>query len=241
MRWFADFLRGGSDELGWDDLVRRSVQAIAKLARYGERGRVAFPTDVTVRIEVGEGSVGVVQSFVDDPDLDREVGAALANECDCTPADLPAREYAVSAARPTSVTAAEAPPLRWEIAIEDGDFGGRVLAVPRGGREVRFGRGEWHGADRALRNDLVVCDATEFVSRKAGRLIPSGRRLEVEALDQGDSLSVRRTDGAVVRPARTAKGRVALGAGDTIELSDGKGRAVRLVLRLSLREERERA
>ena len=49
MGWLG-WLRGGSEELGFDDLVKRIAEAIAKLARYAERGRVAFPADVTVRI-----------------------------------------------------------------------------------------------------------------------------------------------------------------------------------------------
>lgn len=238
-RWLSDFLRGGSDELGWDDLIGRAVKAIAALARYGERGRVAFPPYVLVRVEVAEGGVGVIQSFIEHADFDARVGAALANECDCSPADLPVREYSVSSAPVTSVTASEGPPRVWEVVVEGGDHGGRVLVVPPGGREVRFGRGEWHGGDRTCRNDLVVCGASEFVSRKAGRLIPSGRALEVEALDQGDALAVRRKDGSTIRPARTAKGRVPLAAGDAIELSDGRGRAVRLFLRSTVLDESE--
>ncbi len=240
MRWLADLLRGGSDELGWDDLIRRSAQAIAKLARHGERGRVAFPDVVVVRVSVGEGSVGPVRAFVEDPALDRAVGAALANECDCDADVLPHREYEVIAAATTSVAAVEGAPRSWELVVEGGDLGGRLLPVPAGARELRFGRGPWHGADRSLPNDLVVCESTGFVSRKAGRILASGRTLEVEALDQGDALAVVRADGSTIRPARTAKGSVSLRDGDAIVLADAvaggardaaEERAVRLVLR----------
>ncbi len=231
MRWLSQLLRGGTDELGWDDLVRRVTKEIASLARYGKQGRVAFPPDVCVRIEVGEGSVGLVRGFVEKPEFDREVGVGLINECDCGESDLPVREYIVDSAAKTSVRASEGSPKAWEIAIQDGDLAGRVLLVPAGRSEARFGRGQWHGADERVRNDLVVCETIEYVSRRAGRLIQSGHRLEVESLDQGDALLVRRENGEVIRPSRTAKGRVALSTGDLIELSDEKSAAIRLSLR----------
>ena len=101
------------------------------------------------------------------------------------------------------------------------------------GAEIPFGRGDWHGSAQGGRNQLVVCDRTEFVSRRAGRLHGVGSRLEVEALDQGDFLAVCRGDGSVVRPLRTPSGRVAIGDGDAIEIGDGRGRerAIRLRVR----------
>ena len=69
MGWLSDLLRGGGDELGWDDLVRRIVDAIAALRHYGPRGEVAFPDDVIVRITVPEGTTAVVQGFIDRPEL----------------------------------------------------------------------------------------------------------------------------------------------------------------------------
>src|SRR5512139_2416312 len=73
MGWLSDLLRGGGDELGWDDLVRRIVDAIAGLRQYGPRGEVAFPDAIVVRITVPEGATSVVQGFIDRPELDREV------------------------------------------------------------------------------------------------------------------------------------------------------------------------
>jgi hypothetical protein len=108
--------------------------------------------------------------------------------------------------------------------IGGGDRVGRVLAGAGGVGELVFGRGPG-GVE------LVVCAQTAFVSRRAGALYPAGAQLEVAALDQGDLLSVRRGDGEVVRPARTARGRVALREGDSIELGDGGGQVVRLRLR----------
>jgi hypothetical protein len=69
------------------------------------------------------------------------------------------------------------------------------------------------------------------VSRRAGRLWRAGPGFEIEALDQGDGLVVRRAAGEAIRPARTARGRLAVRDGDAIELGDGHGRAVRLVVR----------
>lgn len=230
MGWLSDLLRGGGDELGWDDLIRRIADAVFALRRYGPRGEVAFPDEVIVRITVGEGSVAVVQGFIERPELDREVAAALANRCDIPTEALPIREYVVSAADRTTVTAAEGAPRSWQLAIAGGDRDGTLLAPPAGWTELAFGRGPWHGADHGAKNDLIVCDKTEFVSRRAGRLYRAGHVLEVASLDQGDELIVRRASGETIRPARTARGRAVLQAGDTIELTDGRGGAVRLVL-----------
>jgi hypothetical protein len=230
MAWFTDLLRGGDGELGWDDLVRRIVDAIASLRRYGPRGEAAFPPEVVVRITVPEGGAAIVQGFLDRPDLDREVAAGLANRCDASPDALPAREYALSIADRVSVTASEATPKPWRLVIAGGDLDGHTLALPAGWSELAFGRGPWHGADHGARNDLVVCERTEFVSRRAGRLARVGPQLEVVSLDQGDELVVRRASGEAIRPARTARGRTAVGTGDAIELGDGRGGALRLLV-----------
>lgn len=230
MGWLSDLLRGGDDELGWDDLIRRSADEIAKLRSYGQKGESVFPEDVIVRITVPEGNVAVVQGFIDRPDLDREVGAKLANHCDVAVDALPAREYVVSVADRASVTVSEGIARAWHIVIAGGDLDGHTLALPASWTELAFGRGPWHGADHGARNDLVVCDKTEFVSRRAGRLYRAGHLLEVSALDQADELVVRRPSGETVRPARTARGRAIVKPDDTIELGDGKGGALKLVV-----------
>lgn len=232
MGWLSDLLRGGGDELGWDDLIRRIVDALAGLRRYGARGETVFPSDAVVRITVPEGGAAVVQGFVDKPELDREVAAALANRCDAPLDALPAREYLVSVADRVSVTATEGGPRAWSVAIEGGDLDGATLELPDAWTELAFGRGPWHGAEHGVRNDLAVCERTEFVSRRAGRLYRAGHQLEVEALDQGDELMVRRASGEAVRPARTARGRATLRDGDSIELGNGRGgNGLRMILR----------
>lgn len=228
MGWLSDLLRGGDDELGWDDLIRRTVDAVAKLRTYGPRGESVFPEDVIVRITVGEGGAAIVQGFIDKPELDREVAAALANRCDLAVDALPAREYIVSVADRVSITASEGTVKSWRLVIAGGDRDGETLELPASWTELAFGRGPWHGADHGARNDLVVCDKTEFVSRRAGRLFRAGHQLEVASLDQADELVVRRASGETVRPARTARGRAIVRPDDVIELSDGKGGAVRL-------------
>ena len=228
MGWFSDLLRGGEDELGWDDLIRRTVEEVAKLKSYGQRGEVIFPEDVIVRITVREVNAVVVKGFIDRPDLDREVGAKLANQCDVATDSLPRREYIVSVADRISLTASEGVAKNWQLVIAGGDLDGQTLTLPSGWSELAFGRGPWHGADHGARNDLVVCEKTEFVSRRAGRLYRAGHQLEVASLDQADELIVRRAGGEAVRPARTARGRAIVKPDDTIELGDGKGGAVRL-------------
>jgi hypothetical protein len=230
MGWMSNLLRGGAGELGWDDLIRRVVDEVAGLKRYGARGEVVFPMEVVVRITVGQGSVATVQEFVDRPELDREVGAMLANRCDVAIDQLPRREYLVSPADRTSVTVAEGAPQAWRFVVDGGDLGGAILALPTGWSEAAFGRGQWHGGDQHAPNDLVVCEHTEFVSRRAGRLYRAGHLLEVASLDQGDQLIVKRANGETVRPARTARGRAAVRPGDTIELTDGRQGIVRLLV-----------
>lgn len=231
MGWFSDLWRGGRSELDWDDLVRGIVEAVASARRYGPRGEVAFPPAVVVRITVTEGGVAIVQGFLDRPELDREVTAGLANRCDVGLDELPVREYVVSVADRASITATEAAPKPWRLVIAGGDLDGQTLALPAGWSELAFGRGPWHGADHGVRNDLVVCERTEFVSRRAGRLYHVGHQLEVASLDQGDELAVRRASGEAIRPARTARGRAVAAAGDAIELGDGLGQTLRLIVR----------
>lgn len=223
MGWLSELLKGGGDELGWDDLIRRIVDAIAPLKVYGRKGDVTFPDDVIVRITVAEASLSVIQGFVDKPELDREVGAALANRCDVAPQALPTREYVVSAADRSSIIATEGAPRVWRIVVSGGDRDGSQLPLPASWSELTFGR----GADS---NDLAVCEKTEFVSRRAGKLHRAGNQLEVASLDQGDELVVRRPSGETVRPARTARGYAVVKADDTIELGDGRGNLVKLLV-----------
>lgn len=230
MSWLSDLLRGGTNELGWDDLIRRVVDEVVHLKRFGARGEVVFPVEVVVRITVGEGSVATVQELVDRPELDREVGAALANRCDVASNQLPRREYLVSPADRTTITVVEGAPQAWQIVVEGGDRTGTTHRFPVGWSEAAFGRGEWHGSDQQARNDVIVCETTEFVSRRAGRLYRAGHLLEVASLDQGDQLVVKRSTGEAVRPSRTARGRAAVRPGDTIELTDGRQGMVRLLI-----------
>ncbi|HUS31095.1 MAG TPA: hypothetical protein VMZ53_21440 [Kofleriaceae bacterium] len=223
MGWLGRLMAGGEGELGWDDLIRRIVDAIAPLKVYGPKGEVTFPDEVIVRITVAEASQTVIQSFVDKPELDHEVGAALANRCDVAPQALPTREYVVSAADRISIVATQGAPRTWALSVVGGDRDGAALPLPSSWSELAFGRG-------AANNDLAVCEKTEFVSRRAGKLYRAGNQLEVASLDQGDELIVRRPSGETIRPARTARGRAVVKPDDTIELGDGRGNLVKLLV-----------
>jgi hypothetical protein len=232
--WLDRLLSRGPDEIGWDDLVLGVVDELTALAHDGVRGARVFAAAIRVDLAVPERSVAVVRGFIADPRFDREVATSLANRCDVAMSDLPMRDYRVTSGARFAVTMTQQAAVPWQLTIESGDFAGRVIALPTAMTEVVFGR-----SDGRASADLFVCERTAFVSRRAGRLHRIAGQLEVEALDQGDQLLVRRGDGDVLRPARTARGRVAVRDGDIIELSefsDGRGGAVRLIPRRALAE-----
>ena len=85
-------------ELGHPDLLRRVVDGIAKLKRHADRGVEVLPPEVEVHITVGEGSVQVIERFVNEPSFDREVEAALRNKLVRAREDrMPVRRYFVKA------------------------------------------------------------------------------------------------------------------------------------------------
>ena len=210
-------------ELGQPDLVRRTTEAIAALARHGSRGHLVLPEEVEVRIRVGEGSVQVVERFVQDPAFDREIEARLLNELvRLAPEGLPVRRYVVETAERTSVEAREAPPPRFKLRIEGGDRDGAEITLAPGRRQYLLGRSEWHGDEQQVANDVVLCENERAVSRRAARLRRSTRGLELESLDQQEAVVVVRADGERLRPALSASGCVAVRAGDRIEFTDGR-------------------
>lgn len=215
MRWLTSLLRGGADELGWDDLLRRAAEALADSATFGARGERVWPEAVEIELGVPPGQHATASRFAADPRFDREVAMAAANRCDVAAAELPQREYTVVARERADVRvrAKEAP--AWELLIEGGDRSGHTLAIPAGAGPWVLGR----GGDGAC--ELAVCERTAFVSRRAGELRRQGTALAISALDQGDLLLVRRPDGQLVRPARTASGKVELREGAIIELASG--------------------
>lgn len=232
MRWLTSLLRGGADELGWDDLLRRAAEALADSATFGARGERVWPEVVEVELGVPLDQQATASRFAADPRFDREVAMAAANRCDVAATELPQREYTVVARERTAVRvrAKEAP--TWELLIEGGDRSGRALAVPAGAGPWVLGR----GGEGAC--ELAVCERTAFVSRRAGELRRQGAALTIAALDQGDLLLVRKPDGQLVRPARTASGWVELREGAIIEFAsggdgaaDGPDRLLRLHLR----------
>jgi hypothetical protein len=224
-------LGGGDDEVGRDDLVRRSADAVLALRTYGRRGAEVFPAEVELTITVSEAALGPIESFLSEAEFDREVEARLRNALDKERTPLPLRRYRTEIGATTRVLAREtAARGGLSLRIRGGDRDGQVLALPTGRPELRLGRGEWHGSDRKLRNDLIVSDTDEFVSRRAARLRVQGTTVEVEAVDQGEFLQVQRVSGERVRPVVSATGRVAARVGDELVFDDGKGRTLTLAI-----------
>ena len=224
----------GLGELGQPDLLRRVTEAIAGLARHAGSGRPTLPREVDVFIEVGEGSLQVVERFVQDPAFDQEVQGRLLNELvRVPPEELPLRRYRVEAAPQTRITVREAPPRKFLLRIEGGDRDGARLALPAARRDFLLGRGEWHGDEPGVANDIVLSETEKAVSRRAARLHRCGRGLELQSLDQQEALVVIRPDGERVRPVLAARGRVLVGPDDVIELTDGHAP----VLRVHIEEE----
>jgi hypothetical protein len=228
---FKSILTGGATELGQRDLLRRVVDEILKLRRHGDLGLEVLPAEVEVRIGVGEGSVQVLERFVQHPAFDREVGAMLLNRLVRLREDqLPVRRYIVQPAEHTVVEVKESPPKPFHLRVEGGDRDGTVVPLPAARRDFLLGRGAWHGDDQQVANDIVVSDGEKAVSRRAARLHRSGAFFELEAVNQREALSVVRPDGERLRPFLAASGRVPVHAGDRIEFSDGAKRVLTLCL-----------
>jgi len=155
-------------ELGHPDLLRRVVDGIAKLKRHADRGVEVLPPEVEVHITVGEGSVQVIERFVNDPAFDREVEAALRNKLVRAREDrMPVRRYFVKAGKRTQVTAKESPPKAYQLKIEGGDRAGNAIPMQGDKRVFLVGRGPWHGDDQQVANDVIVSETEKAVSRRA--------------------------------------------------------------------------
>ena len=198
-------------ELGHPDLLRRVVDGIAKLKRHAE-----------VHISVGEGSVQVIERFVNEPSFDREVEAALRNKLVRAREDrMPVRRYFVKAGKKTQVSVKETPPKTYQLKIEGGDRAGNTVPMQGEKRVFLVGRGPWHGDDQQVANDVIVSETEKAISRRAARLHRVSGNFELEALDQSEALVVARPDGQRLRPALSASGRVPVQPGDIIEFTDG--------------------
>ncbi len=218
------------DGLDQPNLRRKIVDRILRLKRWGPKGAERLPPVVAVSIEVGEGSIEVVQSFVDDPELDREVEADLLNRLvKIRPDGLPVRLY--NKVRPASrnrvdVQEAAEGNVAW-LEIEGGDQDGMWHPITTSQAECRLGRGAWHGGEKLTRNDIMVSESDRFVSRRAAVLRRVGSGLAVEALDQGDDLAVVRGSQRV-RPTHVRGGAVAVRPGDVIEFNNGGSKTVKV-------------
>lgn len=227
-------LGGGSDELGRDDLLRRVADGICLLKTYGARATELFPPAVKVRVTVANGAVGLIQSMLEDPAFDQEIEARVLNRM-VSPRRhaLPLRRYSVSAGISNLVQVEEDDSTALaRLRIEGGDRDGQVHELPSLIRELRLGRGSWHGAEQRVRNDIILTESLPWVSRAAAILKRSGPYYEVESRDQKQFLAVLRPDGSRVRPEMAASGRVPFRPGDCIELVDGQDSTIRLHLEL---------
>jgi hypothetical protein len=211
------------DELGQPDLVRRVTEGIVALARHADRGLPVLPPEVEVRVRVAEGGLQVLERFVQDPAFDREVEARVLNELvRLRPDGLPIRRYVVEPGEKTSIEVREAPLRRFRLRIQGGDRDGATVTLPAARRQYLLGRGDWHGDEMQVANDVMLCETERAVSRRAARLHRSAAGLELESLDQREALIVQRPDGERLRPALAASGRVPVAAGDLVEFTDGK-------------------
>jgi FHA domain len=209
-------------ELAQPDLLRRVTDGIAALARHAGKGTPVLPPEVEVQITVGGGSVQVVEQFVQDPAFDREIEARLLNELvKLRPEGLPVRRYIVSAGERTSVEVKESPRRRYQLRIEGGDRDGVTITLPPNRRHYLLGRGDWHGDEQEVANDVVLSRSDKAISRRAARLHRSTSGLELESLDQQQALVVERPNGEKLRPALASSGRVPLASGDRIAFTDG--------------------
>lgn len=211
------------EELGQPDLLRRVTEGIVALARHADRGLPVLPPEVEVRIKIGEGGTQTIERFVQDPAFDREVEARVLNELvRLRPDGLPVRRYIVETGEKNSVEVKEAPLRRFRLRIQGGDRDGAAITLPPQRRQYLLGRGDWHGDEMQVANDVVLSESERAVSRRAARLHRSAAGLELESLDQREALIVEKQDGDRLRPALTASGRVPLAFGDRVEFTDGK-------------------
>ncbi len=224
---------GGSEELGRDDLLRKIEEGVLALQRHGARGREVFPDGVRVRITASDGSIATLRSFVSDPAFERDLEARLQNRL-VNHTALPARRYEVLRGDEPGITVEDDPVgIIGVLVIRGGDRDGARYVLELGRKEWRLGRGSWHqerADDQRLPNDVILGDQAGFISRAAAIIRRSGALLEVESRQQGEFLIVVRKDGAQLRPAMTASGRVPLRVGDELLFHDGRTNQLTVVL-----------
>lgn len=224
-------LASGSDAPRDDDLLdqitlrQRIAEGIVALRQYDRAGKGVLPPAVEVLITAGPGSLEVARRFVEDPSFDEEVGAQVANAVVPLAGELPLRAYRVESGERPGVRVRESGDavLAW-VYVE----GRPALACPfrADRRELRVGRGPWHGAAASHTNDL--CLEERYVGRAALVLRRTGLGLAVEpAPGQAAFLALLRADGRRLRPGLdTVEASARVGWGERIELSDGASQRV---------------
>lgn len=216
---------GHVDPDGLDEATLRQtiVERILMMRQRGPMGIDQLPRVIEVTVEVADDrSVDVVRGYVDDPGFDDEIGAALANRLVGVGASVPMRLFTVGRATSTRVTVKEADGGAWaRVRIEGGDRDGTVVDIAGDRPRYHLGRGDWHGDGEAPANDIVLSKNDRFVSRRAAVLRRAGSGLEIASLDQGEFLIVVRPNGQRLRPTHARTGRIRIGIGDALELTDG--------------------
>lgn len=214
-------------DLDRPDLVRAVVDGILALRRRGATGEDVFPAGIIVRV-TSPGSLETLRAFVADTSFDQEVDDRLRNEL-ARPGDFPARRYAFAVGDQAVLLEEDPAPVLAILEIEGGDRAGTRYPVGTNRKEWRLGRGPWHSEQR-LANDIVLADELRWVSRAAAVLRRAGSCFEVEARDQGELLLVLPRGGSPQRPAMTATRRVPVRPGDVLELGDGQGARIRVLV-----------
>ena len=211
-------------ELGHPDLLRRVVDGIAKLKRHADRGVEVLPPEVEVHITVGEGSVQVIERFVNEPSFDREVEAALRNKLVRAREDrMPVRRYFVKAGKkhPGLGQGEPAPGLPAQDRRRRPE---PASAVPMQSDKRVFlvGRGPWHGDDQQVANDVIVCGDARRRSAAARRgCTASAAASSSRPSTRAKPSSSRARTGSGCGPPSSASGRVPVQPGDVIEFTDG--------------------
>jgi hypothetical protein len=221
---------GGLDR---DVLLSRITEGILALQRRGSRGRQEFPAGVLIQIQLGEGSIETIHQFLRSDSFERDLEARILNKL-TDPGELPVRRYEVSKVEaPTSLQVLEDADAVLAVAvITGGDKAGERILLDVHRKEWRIGRGPIHRAEagKQASNDIVLTLEEKLVSRAAALLKREGARLVIYPKDQGEFLRVRRANGVVLCPARTADKSAAVKAGDCIEFFDEKSGLISLKL-----------
>jgi hypothetical protein len=209
-----------------EDLGGRVVTAVQRLGHRDVYGQEVFPQTVDVVLRVRRGSPEAVSRIVSSDDFQREVERRLRNDLVRASREaLPQLSYRVEAGDRDEVLASAGAaqgglvlwlpepeadcPWRWRE---------RVLQLHDERSAWRLGRGDWHGRDRKVPNDLALPGSASFVARACLRLRRRGARLELKP-EAGEETYVQvRGRSGLLRQPEPYSGWTRLQPGDSIQL-----------------------